>query len=128
MRRLFVWLAGAVGMAVSGVGGFIVHASIPIPPTPPRYLLASPLEPVRPELLSQCRTEDDVAAITLPGQVYMLDLQFAFGKKFAPVTGIILVHHNYDGELVMGWVFSDGCIGPPIVVTRNVPNPVTGRP
>jgi hypothetical protein len=125
-----LWLTGLIGAAaglVGVAGGFAAGVNLPRELAPPVVLLATPDAASRPELLNQCRSMDDVAAVTLPGQVQIFEFETIWQKKFAPVTAILLRYSNTDGELVMGYVFGD-CVGPPIVLSRSPLNPITGRP
>lgn len=120
MRGLIAAIAGLVG-GLSG--GWAISLAIPAPPP-----LVSFLKPPVPVAVSMpCRTMADIEAQTLPGQVHLVDLRFIYGKQFEPVTGILLVHHNVDDEVVMGYVFDGNCVGDPIVVTREPLNHITGR-
>jgi hypothetical protein len=124
MRAWVAPVAGLAGVIAGALGGY----ALPREPLPPTVLLATPDAASRPELLNQCRSMDDVAAVTLPGQVQIFEFETIWQKKFAPVTAIILRYSNTDGELVLGYVFTDGCVGPPIVLSRSPLNPITGRP
>jgi hypothetical protein len=124
MRAWVAPAAGLAGVIAGALGGY----ALPREPLPPTVLLATPDAASRPELLNQCRSMDDVAAVTLPGQVQIFEFETIWQKKFAPVTAIILRYSNTDGELVLGYVFTDGCVGPPIVLSRSPLNPITGRP
>jgi hypothetical protein len=124
MRAWVAPVAGLAGVIAGALGGY----AMPREPLPPTVLLATPDAASRPELLNQCRSMDDVAAVTLPGQVQIFEFETIWQKKFAPVTAIILRYSNTDGELVLGYVFTDGCVGPPIVLSRSPLNPITGRP
>jgi hypothetical protein len=124
MRAWIAPVAGLAGVIAGALGGY----ALPREPLPPTVLLATPDAASRPELLNQCRSMDDVAAVTLPGQVQIFEFETIWQKKFAPVTAIILRYSNTDGELVLGYVFTDGCVGPPIVLSRSPLNPITGRP
>jgi hypothetical protein len=128
MRGLFAGAIAALAGLAGGASGFMLHASMPVPVVPPTVLLATPDAASRPELLNQCRSMDDVAAVTLPGQVQIFEFETIWQKKFAPVTAILLRYSNTDGELVLGYVFTDGCVGPPIVLSRSPLNHITGRP
>jgi hypothetical protein len=124
MRAWVAPVAGLAGVIAGALGGY----ALPREPLPPTVLLATPDAASRPELLNQCRSMDDVAAVTLPGQVQIFEFETIWQKKFAPVTAILLRYSNTDGELVMGYVFTDGCVGPPIVLSRSPLNHITGRP
>jgi hypothetical protein len=124
MRAWIAPIAGLAGVIAGALGGY----ALPREPLPPTVLLATPDAASRPELLNQCRSMDDVAAVTLPGQVQIFEFETMWQKKFAPVTAILLRYSNTDGELVLGYVFTDGCVGPPIVLSRSPLNPITGRP
>jgi hypothetical protein len=128
MKRWLAMVVAAGAVASSACSGFYVGLRVPRPEPPPTVLLATPDAASRPELLNQCRSMDDVAAVTLPGQVEIFEFETMWQKKFAPVTAIILRYSNTDGELVLGYVFTDGCVGPPIVLSRSPLNPITGRP
>jgi hypothetical protein len=124
MRAWIAPAAGLAGVIAGALGGY----AMPREPPPPQVLLATPDAASRPELLNQCRSMDDVAAATLPGQVQIFEFETMWQKKFAPVTAIILRYSRFEGELVMGYVFTDGCVGPPIILSRSPLNPITGRP
>jgi hypothetical protein len=124
MRAWIAPIAGLAGVIAGALGGY----ALPREPLPPTVLLATPDAASRPELLNQCRSMNDVAAATLPGQVHLVDFQTIWQKDFAPVTGFVVSYSNYDGEIYLGYIFVDGCIGSPIALSRSKRNPITGRP
>lgn len=118
------WLSGliaAVTGLAGGFGGFMVHASIPIPPT----RLAGP--PV-PATLGQCYRLGDIDENTTAPQVHIVPFSHAFpGKTFSPVTGIILTRGG--GTVQIGYLYDstvpDGlertpCVSPPLEISGEV--------